>query len=77
VDNRTVLHLPERNIMTKLVAVLGILLGAGATILSVLVAFGVNITPDQHTALLAAGGVLLTILGLWAHPDIPVGPSTK
>jgi hypothetical protein len=58
---------------TKLLAVLGIVLGSGATILSIAVAFGVNITPDQHTAILAGFGVLMTILGLWLHPDVPLG----
>ena len=58
---------------TKLLAVLAILLGAGATILSVAVAFGVHLTPDQHTAIMSVFGVLTTILGLWLHPDVPVG----
>ncbi len=57
--------------MTKLLAVIGILLGAGATILSIAVAFGVHLTPDQHTAIMAGFGVLTTILGLWLHPSVP------
>lgn len=59
--------------MTKLFAVLAILLGSGATILSIAVAFGVHLSPDQHTAIMSALGVLTTILGLWFHPSVPVG----
>lgn len=59
--------------MSKLLAVLGILLGSAATFLGVAVAFGLHITPDQHTALLSVVGVLTAILGLWFHPDVPGG----
>lgn len=62
--------------MTKLLAVLGVILGSAATFLSVAVAFGAHITPDQHTALLSVVGVLTTILGLWLHPNVPVGKTS-
>jgi hypothetical protein len=63
--------------MTKVLAALAIVLGGAESIFALLVAFGVNITPDQHTAIVAVGGVLLLVLGVWFHPDIPVGPTTK
>ncbi len=58
---------------TKIFAALSILVGGLGTVLSLLIAFGVNITPDQHTAVLAAGSLLLLIAGVWLHPSIPVG----
>lgn len=60
--------------MSKLFAALGIAVGGIATVLQLLVAFGVNITPDQHTAIGATAGLVLLILGVWFHPDSPVGP---
>lgn len=58
---------------TKILAVLGVLVGGAGVVLSLLVAFGVNITPDQHTAIVAVASLLLTVVSAWLHPDIPVG----
>lgn len=59
--------------MDKVVAALGIAVGSLAVVFELLVAFGVNITPNQQTAISAAAGVVLAVLGVWFHPAIPVG----
>lgn len=59
--------------MSKLVAALGIIVGGAATVFEVLVAFGVNLSPDQQTAIAAVAGLALAVLGVWWHPSIPVG----
>lgn len=59
--------------MTKLVAALGILVGSLASIFELLVAFGVHLTSDQQTAIAAVAGVMLAVLGVWFHPNVPVG----
>ncbi len=59
--------------MTKILAALGIIVGGLGSILSLLVAFGVDVTPDQHEALASVSGLLLLVLGVWFHPSIPVG----
>lgn len=69
-------QLYEREAVTKLLAILAILVGGADAIFSLLVAFGVNITPDQHTAIGAVAGLLLLVLGAWTHPSVPLGPST-
>jgi hypothetical protein len=61
-------------------ATLSIIAGGFASIMQLLVAFGVNISPDQHTAIGAVIGLMLLISGIWLHPDIPVGiekPTTE
>lgn len=63
--------------MSKVFAVIAIILGSAGTLLSVAVAFGASITPDQHTALLAVAGIFVTVLGLWFHPSVPVGEQQK
>lgn len=57
----------------KIVAAIGILVGGIAVIFELLVAFGVNITPDQQTAIAAVAGLVLSVLGVWFHPSTPVG----
>ncbi len=59
----------------RILAVLSVLVGGAGTVLSLLIAFGVNITPDQHTAIVAAGSLLLLVVGAVLHPDIPIGPT--
>ena len=57
----------------KIVAAIGILVGGIAVIFELLVAFGVTITPDQQTAIAAVAGLVLSVLGVWFHPSVPVG----
>lgn len=59
--------------MSKILAAVGILVGGADAVFSLLVAFGVHITPDQHTAIVAVTGVVLAMLGVWFHPNVPVG----
>lgn len=59
--------------MSKVMAALAIVVGGASSIFSLLTAFGVNISPDQHTAIVAVAGVALLVLGVWFHPSIPVG----
>lgn len=61
----------------KFVAALGILVGGLAVIFELMSAFGVNITQNQQTAIAAAAGLGLSILGVWFHPGIPVGSKAK
>ena len=63
--------------MTKVLAALGIIVGGADAVFSLLVAFGANITPDQHTAIVAVSGVLLAVLGAWFHSAVPIGPATS
>ena len=59
--------------MTKVFAALGIIVGGLDSLLNLAVAFGVHVTPDQHTAIASVSGLLLLVLGVWLHPSIPVG----
>ena len=63
--------------MIKLLSSLAIVAGGADAVFSLLVAFGVNVTPDQHTAIVAVSGVVLAVLGAWFHPSVPVGPNGK
>jgi len=58
---------------TKVLAVLSVIVGGLGVILTAAVAFGVNITPDQHTAIVGLGSLLLVVAGAWLHPSVPVG----
>lgn len=57
----------------KLVAILGILVGGLASVFELLVAFGINISSDQQTAIAAVAGLVLTVVGAWFHPNVPIG----
>jgi len=46
-----------------------------ASVFQLLIAFGVDITRDQQTAIAAVAGLVLTAVGAWFHPRVPVGPS--
>jgi uncharacterized membrane protein len=59
--------------MDKLVANVTLLLAALGALLTLLIAFGVQISPDQHTAIVGFASAALAVLGVWFHPDIPVG----
>lgn len=54
-------------------AALAIFVGGLATVFELLSAFGVDVTQNQQTSLAAVSGLILLILGVWFHPDIPVG----
>lgn len=58
---------------SKLVALLGVIVGGVASILTLLTAFSVNISPDQHTAIESVAGLVLLCVSAWFHPSIPVG----
>ena len=60
----------------RVLAVLGIIVGGIATICEALVAFGVEITPDQQTAIASIAGIVLMVVSALLHPDIPVGNTT-
>lgn len=57
----------------KAIAVLGILVGGLASVLELLVAFGVDISADRQTAISAVAGLLLLVVSAWFHPSVPVG----
>jgi hypothetical protein len=59
----------------RILGVLSVVVGGLGTLLSLLIAFGVDVTPDQHTAIVAAGSLLLLIVGAVLHPDVPIGPT--
>lgn len=61
----------------RILGVLSVIVGGLGTILSLLIAFGVNVSPDQHTAIVAAGSLLLLIVGVLVHPDIGVGVKSE
>lgn len=50
-------------------AALGIIVGGIGAILSLLIAFGVDITPDQHTAIVSVVSLLLLALGALLGQD--------
>ena len=49
----------------KLVATVGTLVGGAAVVFQLLVAFGVDLTPDQQTAIASVAGLVLTVVSLW------------
>lgn len=59
--------------MTRLLASASVISGLVVAVLGLLVAFGVHITPDQHTAIEGVVAAILVVLGAWFHPDVPVG----
>lgn len=61
----------------QILGALAVIVGGLGTILSLLIAFGVNISPDQHTAIIAAGSLLLLIVGAVLHPNVPIGPTAN
>jgi len=60
---------------SKFLASVTALIGGAAVFLSLIDAFGVNISADQSKAIEAVLGVLLIVAGVWFHPSVPVGPS--
>lgn len=62
--------------MSKFVANTTIVLALLGALEQLLIAFGVNITPDQHTAIDGIAAAALALLGIYFHPSIPVGKTT-
>lgn len=62
--------------MAKFFAALGIIVGGIDAILQLGVAFGLHITPDQHTAIGTVAALALVVLGVWFHPSVPIGNKT-
>ena len=54
-------------------ALLGIIVGGLSSILELLVAFGIDLSPDRQTAISAVAGLVLLAVGAWFHPTVPVG----
>lgn len=73
VADRPVMKFDAQHVLSAL----GILIGGLGTILSLLVAFGVDITPDQHTAILAVGSLLLLIVSVFLAPYVPLGTTAE
>lgn len=63
--------------MSKFFANITLVLAALGAVETLAVAFGVNITPDQHTAIDGAAAAVLALLGIYFHPAIPIGPTEQ
>lgn len=63
--------------MNKVMAALAIVVGGLDALLQFAVAFGVHVTPDQHTAIGSVAGLALLVLGVWFHPDVPIGKTSN
>lgn len=61
-------------VVAKVVANATLLIGLLDEVVTLLIAFGVHVTPDQHTAITGVLGGVLTIVGLLVSPAVPVGP---
>lgn len=58
---------------SKILASATLITGLVTAILTLLTAFGVTITPDQHTAIQGVVAGVLVVAGAWFHPDVPIG----
>lgn len=56
----------------QVMAIAAILAGGAGSILSLLVAFGVDISPDQHTAIVAVLSLLVLCLGVVTGQEVVV-----
>lgn len=63
--------------MSRLLASGAIVAGLVTAILTLLTAFGVGITEGERDAILGFVAAALGFLGVWFHPDTPVGPQPK
>ena len=59
--------------MTKILAALAIVVGGIDTVLTVLTAFGVDLSDTQRGAIGGLASLLLLVVGVWFHPSVPVG----
>ena len=62
--------------MSKIAANATLIVAFVQAIITLAVAFGWDITEDQIAAILGACTVALAVLGLWFHPDVPIGSTT-
>ncbi len=61
----------------RILATLTILIGGIGIILALFNAFGMDLSEDQQKSISAVLGLVLTIAGVWFHPDIPVGTTEE
>ncbi len=59
--------------MTKLAANSTLVLAFITALVALLTAFGVDISKDQLEAIVGLVAAALALLGVWFHPNIPVG----
>jgi hypothetical protein len=64
--------------MSKVLAALGIVVGSMSVIDDFLAAFGIyDLSDAQNGALGGLAGLLLLVLGVWFHPNVPVGKRSR
>lgn len=63
--------------MSKVLAALAIIVGGLGSVFALLTAFGVSVSDAQEKGIGAVGALFLLVLGVWWHPDIPVGEYEK
>lgn len=59
----------------KIIALVGIVVGGIGTVLALLEAYGLDISPAQEEAIAGVASLVLLALGAWFHPNVPVGPT--
>lgn len=59
----------------KIIALVGVLVGGVGTVLALLDAYGLDVTPDQKEAIAGVASLVLLAVSAWFHPNIPVGPT--
>lgn len=63
----------EPKLHDKIIAVVGIIVGGLGSIFQLLVAFGVDLTDAQTLAIASVASLVLLLISVWFHPQIPVG----
>jgi hypothetical protein len=62
--------------MSKLAANTTLVLAAVGALLTLLAAFGIGLSGPQHDAILGALSAALAVVGIYFHPDIPIGKTS-